>query len=248
MNRKTFIESHGATCNNWTWSWSFVNEKEKFVIFGAWDIHQNGNTTLILSDKWEVSRKGRKQPGYAQSLEHIRLVSDHGYQLKTFPMVYSDDNRDGEEDGPAKIGDFVPTLSNKSLKHVAGNWYASDDVISVAIPEEIESPERYTEGASKLIAVNTYERSAEARAQCIAHHGYTCAACEFDFEKVYGDIGQHFIHVHHIVPLSDIRKQYTCDPIHDLIPVCPNCHAIIHRTQPPLTIDELKNHLKRIGR
>ncbi len=79
MSRKQFIESHGATCRNWMWSWSFVNVAEKFVIFGAWDVYEEGNKTLILGEDWGTSRRGKKQPGYEQSREHIRLIEDEGY-------------------------------------------------------------------------------------------------------------------------------------------------------------------------
>lgn len=30
------------------------------------------------------------------------------------------------------------------------------------------------------------------------------------------------------------------DPISDLRPVCPNCHAMLHKKNPPYTIDELR--------
>lgn len=42
--RKAFIKSEGATCKNWTWSWSFVNHQERKIIFGAWDIHIIGES------------------------------------------------------------------------------------------------------------------------------------------------------------------------------------------------------------
>ena len=243
MNRKQFIESQGATCRNWRGSWSFINEKEKVIIFGAWDLHTEGNTSLILSEDWQTSRKGRKQPAYEQSREHIRLIEEEGYKLKTFPMKYSDANKDEEGIGPAKIEGFEPKLTEKSLKRVGGNWYASDDALGNLIPEEIETPEQFIEGASKTVSVNTYERNSEARAKCIEHHGYKCAVCNFDFEVFYGAIGKNYIHVHHIVPLSEIGKEYELNPIEDLIPVCPNCHAIIHRTIPALTVAQLKQHL-----
>ena len=83
MSRKQFIESQGATCKNWTWSWSFINEAEKFIIFGAWDVYDDGDMTLILSEDWEISRRGGRQPGYPQSREHIRLIEEEGYKLKT---------------------------------------------------------------------------------------------------------------------------------------------------------------------
>jgi len=247
MNRKQFIESQGATCRNWTWSWSFINQKKKVIIFGAWDVHTEGNTSLILSEDWEYSKKGRKQPAYEQSREHIRLVAEEGYQLKTFPIKYSDANQDEEGNGPAKIEGFDPVLTTNTLKKVGNSWYASDDTLGNLLPEEVDTPQQYIEGASKLVSVNTYERNAEARAKCIKHYGYKCAVCSFDFENFYGSIGKNYIHVHHIVPLSAIKKEYQLDPIKDLIPVCPNCHAIIHRTQPALTIEQLKKHLINSG-
>lgn len=229
MNRKQFIESQGATCRNWNWSWSFINENEKIVIFGAWDRHTEGSTSLIMSEDWQI-RKGKKQAAYKQSREYIRLIEEEGYQLKTFPMKYSDANKAEDGVGPAKIDGFVPKLASKSLIRVGRNWYASDYVINNAFPEEVETPEQYFEGVSKKVSVNIYERNAEARAKCIEYNGYTCAVCSFDFQRFYGAIGENYIHVHHIVPLSEIKKEYKLDPVKDLIPVCPNCHAIIHRT------------------
>lgn len=91
--------------------------------------------------------------------------------------------------------------------------------------------------------VNRYERSADARARCLAHHGYKCSVCSFDFAAIYGAIGKGYIHVHHVVPIADIGKEYEINPITDLVPVCPNCHAMIHITQPALTVEQLQKHL-----
>ena len=248
MSRKQFIESNGATCRNWQWSWSFINEKDKIIIFGSWDRNTKGNSSLIFSKDWQIRRKGKKQLGYEQSREHIRLIEKDGYQLKTFPMVYSDANKDEDGIGPAKIEDFVPELTTKSLKRVGDNWYASDDAISNLLPEEVETPDQYIEGASKTVSVNVYERNSEARAKSVAHHGYRCVVCTFDFEKFYGSIGKNYIHVHHVVPLAEIKKEYELDPIKDLVPICPNCHGIIHRTRPALTVKQLKEHLNSNGK
>jgi 5-methylcytosine-specific restriction protein A len=111
------------------------------------------------------------------------------------------------------------------------------------LPEEVTEPEKCFEGALKKISINAYERNSKARNACIKHYGATCVVCGFNFEKVYGAIGAGFIHVHHLVPLSEVKSVYELDPIEDLRPVCPNCHAIIHSTQPMLTIEELKAHL-----
>lgn len=244
MNRKTFIESQGATCNNWTSSWSFVNHNEKVVIFGAWDRYTKGSMALIFSEDWKLNSRGRKPPGFNQSREHIQLIEEQGYTLKTFPMKYSDARKDENKIGPATIGGFTPRLDIKYLKRVGDNWYASDGEISIQIAEEVDEAEKFVVGASKIISVNSFERDPVARAKCLAHHGYKCAVCCFDFEEFYGSIGQNYIHVHHVFPFSEVREEYLLDPIKDLVPVCPNCHAMIHRTRPILTIAQLKEHLR----
>lgn len=109
--------------------------------------------------------------------------------------------------------------------------------------DEIPNPETVFEGAKKEIIVNRYERSREAREKCIVAHGCKCAVCGMDFEKVYGEIGRGFIHVHHIVKISSIGEEYELDPIKDLVPVCPNCHAMLHRKDPPYDVDDLKKSL-----
>jgi len=106
-------------------------------------------------------------------------------------------------------------------------------------PEEIQEPERYPEGAIRSVVVNVYERDPKARAACLNKHGYRCVVCRMSFSEIYGEIGDGFIHVHHKKPLAAIRTEYTVNPKSDLIPVCPNCHAMLHSQSPPLGIDEL---------
>lgn len=96
------------------------------------------------------------------------------------------------------------------------------------------------EGAAKTVFVNRYERDERARARCIEHYGPTCSACGLDFEQFYGVIGRGYIHVHHRRPLSEIGKRYKVDPIKDLVPVCPNCHAMLHQPPGVRSIDQLK--------
>jgi len=64
--------------------------------------------------------------------------------------------------------------------------------------------------------------------------------CGMDFVSRYGELGSGFIHVHHVIPVSKMGPNYIVDPINDLTPVCPNCHAMLHRKDPPLEIEELK--------
>lgn len=107
-------------------------------------------------------------------------------------------------------------------------------------PDDLPQGQMYFEGLAQQVMVNRYERSAEARAACIAHYGCVCEVCQVDFSKRYGALGAGFIHVHHIVPISSVGSEYQVDPIADLVPVCPNCHAMLHRRDPPLEIEHLR--------
>lgn len=111
--------------------------------------------------------------------------------------------------------------------------------------EEVLAPALYFEGASRTIAVNAYERDPRARKACIAHYGESCVVCGFDFATRYGELGKGFIHVHHIVPLSEIRGSYVVDPVRDLCPVCPNCHAMLHRRAEVLPVEDLKRVVRK---
>lgn len=101
------------------------------------------------------------------------------------------------------------------------------------------------EGSQYQVVCNKYERSPINRELCLAKKGYACGICGFDFERMYGNIGRRFIHVHHIVPVSMIGPNYQINPEKDLIPVCPNCHAMLHRKNPPYLPDEIKKVLEK---
>lgn len=98
----------------------------------------------------------------------------------------------------------------------------------------------FVEGAIRSVSVDAYERNPKARKACIAHYGYRCVVCNFDFVKVYGDIGEGFIHVHHLNDLASIGEEHEVDPIADLRPVCPNCHAMLHVETPAIPIAKLR--------
>ena len=106
-------------------------------------------------------------------------------------------------------------------------------------PQEVPGASTYAEGTTKRITANAYERSRKAAELCINHYGYACSVCGFDFGRTYGSLGEGFVHVHHLKPLSEVGGEYRVDPVRDLRPVCPNCHAMIHRRTPAYGIEEL---------
>ncbi|HAS8547654.1 TPA: hypothetical protein ACGUVO_004557 [Vibrio vulnificus] len=111
------------------------------------------------------------------------------------------------------------------------------------LAEEVSG--NYWEGNVTQIIVNKYERSRAARKACIEIHGTACIACKTDLGKLYGKEYEGFIHVHHTKLISSLAKEYKVNPKEDLVPICPNCHAIIHFSNKPLSIKELKAKLSK---
>jgi putative restriction endonuclease len=107
-------------------------------------------------------------------------------------------------------------------------------------PDEVPPGLPITEGAVRQVTVNAYERSHEAIRRCKSAHGTECVVCGFSFGAVYGASAEGFIHVHHLRPLSEVCGEYVLDPIEDLRPVCPNCHAMLHLGGRCRSIEEVR--------
>ena len=99
------------------------------------------------------------------------------------------------------------------------------------------------EGAVCAITVHAYERNPEARRRCIDLYGTSCCICGFNF-PVYGEAVRDSIHVHSLRPLSEIGGKYVVDPVSDLRPICPNCHAVVHHRSPAYSIEEVQGFLR----
>jgi 5-methylcytosine-specific restriction protein A len=129
--------------------------------------------------------------------------------------------------GPIKLKDSLESYISSVFKTADDEYF----------PETIDSPSEIFEGIKKQVSVNKYERSSIARAKCIEAHGHSC------------NLGKEFIHVHHITPIHSIGKSYKIDYANDLIPVCPNCHAMLHRKMNGkyYSVSELAELVKSIG-
>jgi len=111
-------------------------------------------------------------------------------------------------------------------------------------PDEVDIEIEYSEGKTKKVLVNSYERNPVARKKCIEHFGLNCQVCDFNFKEKFGDLGKDFIHVHHKIDIATIGNEYSVNPLTDLIPVCPNCHSMLHKRKPAYSISELKAMMK----
>ncbi len=123
-------------------------------------------------------------------------------------------------------------------------WAAATGNACVGFPDESASADAFPEGAATMVYVNRYERNPAARARCLGHYGLRCCVCNMSFAEDYGDLAASYIQVHHLKLLGDICEEYEVDPIRDLRPVCPNCHAVIHLMKPPMSIDEARRLAK----
>ena len=102
----------------------------------------------------------------------------------------------------------------------------------------------YREGSARRTWSNVFERDPAARQACIDHYGHSCVVCGLVFGERYGSVGAGYIHVHHLVPLSEVGGDYQVNPIEDLRPICPNCHAMVHKRNPSFSINELQRMLR----
>ena len=102
------------------------------------------------------------------------------------------------------------------------------------------------EGARIQITATAYERNPENRAKCLQKWGTTCQICGFDAAVIYGKEFADMIHVHHKEPLGMVGEAHAIDPEKDLIPVCPNCHMILHAKKDGVyTPEEVEAMIKR---
>ncbi len=135
-------------------------------------------------------------------------------------------------------------LTHEEAELVQANVKSKKNVVPTETLDNVdgfsEDDKEFNEGELRQVTTNRYERNREAREKCIELKGCKCEVCGIDFKETYGEIGEGFIHVHHVTPISSKGKDYKLDIDNDLVPVCPNCHAMMHRKNPPFSVEELK--------
>ena len=190
----------------------------------------------IIGSGWTVS-----EPYIDDERRYVRFVFDTLHDKPLLPL---------EE--LKKISKFHWSIQGsgveipaKTVSVLENTWKDKQGMRLPPVIEETSNPKHYPEGAVVKTTVNAYERNPAARRDCIAHYGTACIVCGFEFGEFYGSSMADYIQVHHLIPLSSLGKQYRVNPVHDLRPVCPNCHAVIHSTQPPLSIYEVKKLVSR---
>lgn len=205
-------------------------------------IHPKGiiGSGFVVSQPFESPHYN---PGKAQQGEKVHRVRIMFDVLSDIPIlsqaVLSSDSLREHNWFPQASGTHIPDSIAAQLEII---WSKATGVEFLP-PNPYDLLSQHTEGGARNRNVTLYERNPKAREDCIRHHGTTCSVCGLNFEDQYGVIGKGFIHVHHLKSISEIKQEYIIDPINDLRPVCPNCHAMLHKRIPTYSIDELKNIL-----
>jgi 5-methylcytosine-specific restriction enzyme A len=134
---------------------------------------------------------------------------------------------------------YVDKLDKLWFNHLTSHRFTVNP-LTIIIPPSRE----LLEGGKYSVVQTRYERHPLARQICLDAYGYICNICSFDFEEKYGPLGRAFIHVHHIIPVSEKGQSMPTNPEKDLIPVCPNCHAMLHRSRETMHPDTLREIIK----
>ncbi|MCG9659448.1 HNH endonuclease [Vibrio mediterranei] len=190
-------------------------------------------TLLCFGDFSFYSEHGRY---FCEIWKNDRKIRAHGKYEKLLSM---DDLRLEVVSRPCSVDSTnCATDEVLSITSCFVRWFETE-VIDIPLTGD-------EEGASFDTSHTRYERSQRNRDICIRYHGTTCVVCSTTLSDIYGDIANNFIHVHHLTKVSQSGKKVV-NPIKDLIPVCPNCHSIIHLREEPYSPEELKNiiQLKR---
>lgn len=161
-----------------------------------------------------------------------------GAYLETIPATrVSNYWRDGVR--PISQTDYDVILSHAKLLP------SQADAVVLKTEDDPWIFESANEGSKTSYFGTRYERRKDLRVKAIAIHGLDCKACGFNFEQAYGAHAKGFIHVHHVVPISDFGAEKSVNPETDLVTLCANCHGMVHRKRDmTLSVDELKGMVR----
>lgn len=229
--RKEVIEMVGVTPIPTGGDWFTGYTTHAGVSFIFANIGSAGRTGHDYGNYWdgdELEWSGKT--GSRATWDSIKALVEPGAEVHLF-------YRNADREPWTYAGLATPVFVDEEAVPVRIRWRFTEPVSGDSTPIENS---QHTEGAKKSRYVTTYERSGKARSDCLKHYGARCCICQLDFSEKYGVIGAGFMHVHHLKPVADGNgKEVKVDAVQDLRPVCPNCHAMLHRTKPPLSIEKL---------
>lgn len=150
---------------------------------------------------------------------------------------------------PFPVGNFSGgDQTNNFLKSRGFSIVSKDGSIDgVSIQTESEE-DSYSEGKKNYKIHVSYERDSKLakrkKLNFFKKNGNLfCEICNFDFHKSYGERGYGFIECHHNIPVSEMGGETQVNE-EDLTVLCSNCHRMIHRSKPWISVQDLKEIYK----
>mmetsp|Transcript_28445 Transcript_28445/g.53227 ORF Transcript_28445/g.53227 Transcript_28445/m.53227 type:complete len:231 (-) Transcript_28445:78-770(-) len=218
-------------------AWFGVDKQKKRIVVCAPIEYRKGNKLLLLAPKFY--RHGRMaKTSYEKCFVALQHAVDEGFKTFAVPTRFYTEhrNKDGQSN---RIWEYSDELHLVRLKRSGKKYWALPNDLSNRVAKAETTKAEFKEGKVFSVILRGKERSASARQEAIRIHGHACKVCKMIFENRYGSLGQGFIHVHHLYPMKNDGGERNVDPETDLVPLCPNCHAMIHRKEPPITIERL---------
>lgn len=140
----------------------------------------------------------------------------------------------------------LDALASFSFEEAQTEWTELDRGTEIVVLDE----RVIREGELSTRTVEYRKRSSKLRSEAIEHYAINgrivCHACDFDFGLAYGDLGRRYIQIHHLKPISFMKGEALNmnEALERVRPLCANCHQMVHRENPPVEIDALKQLLR----
>lgn len=199
----------------------------------------------------ELSELLNALPIHANRPDGERFRNPNGVYMKLGNFLRFDPNYEGA--GLSRGGKLEEQIWNEfaedreRLQRLATAIAAGYSTVSNDIQLDDEDESEFPEGRVLYRLHRQRERNTNlvkkkkqsAKALC-------CKVCGFDFLAVYGEIGRGYIECHHTLPISEYSSERKTR-LEDLALVCANCHRMLHRRRPWLSIDALSTLITKVA-
>jgi 5-methylcytosine-specific restriction enzyme A len=246
-----------------------ITAADRLVLIPS-EIHENDGFSIEVRTSWRtaevqfvpgrfarplIEKMGHARPGAqaafsalaTAALKHGKLTFRvNGLELDVLNASLWPRQWQKLELGLKKQGVVFEELSRNELKQLLGDIIAPVFGMCIALigVDEVDADASALEGDSVEVISRRYERRPVNREICLSVRGRRCYCCNMDFGEVYGPSADGHIEVHHIVPASGMGAGYQINPVTELVPICSNCHSVVHLTNPATSVEDVKALVK----
>jgi hypothetical protein len=147
-------------------------------------------------------------------------------------------------------GMYITRCTPQLFTHLATALQLSTPAGPEDMPGNTSALQEFTEGRRMSAERTFFARNPKLVRAAKKYYGFSCQACGFTFSKHYGNLGDGYIEVHHLNPLSEHDEALWDEGIRtslaDVRVVCSNCHRMLHRVKPPLSVEKLGEMIRHV--